>query len=146
MNRFFTEKEYKQLLTNGASRFGNHDHVPVVKLFLPDENATWLLTSIDPKDHTEAFGLSDWGNGYPEVGPISLETLENIEDKHGFEVSRDAYFEAKFPLSVYAYAAEDRGGIIDRIGGRYDITEDEYNLEKIYQRMYGDGGLAPTPG
>ena len=146
MKRFFTEKQYKRLLANGVSGYGNHDHVPVVKLFLPDDNGTWLLTGINPEDETEAFGLSDWGDGYPEVGPVSLQTLDDLKGRYRYEVIRALDFEAKFPLSVYAYAAEDLGGIVDRIGARYDITGNkylnEYYLEEIYRKMYGDQGPA----
>ncbi len=144
MNKFFTEKQFEKLTENGAPANIDQDHFPVVKLFLPDENATWLLTHIHPEDTTKAYGLSDWGDGHPQVGPINLKDLKNIEGRHGFEVTRDAYFEGKFPLSVYAYAAQQQEGIIDRRSSSYDITENEAYLKEIYLRKYrGKGpGLA----
>ena len=35
------------------------DFEPVVKIFTPDGNATWLLTELDPNDEYLAFGLCD---------------------------------------------------------------------------------------
>ena len=144
MERFFTDEQYELLLINGAPENIDRDHVPVVKLFLPDENATWLLTRIDPEDHSKAYGLSDWGDGHPEVGPVNLKILEEIEGRHGFEVSRDAHFKGKFPLSVYAYAAQQQGGIIDRRASCYDITENVSYLHDIQLRKYR--GKEPGPG
>src|ERR1019366_6541750 len=43
------------------------DFEPVVKLFTPDGNATWLLTELNP-DIDVAFGLYDLGLGQPELG------------------------------------------------------------------------------
>jgi len=146
MDNFFTEKQYKQLIINGAPENIGRDHIPVVKLFLPDENATWLLTSIDPEDNTKAYGLSDWGDGFPASGPINLDILRNIEGRHGFEVSRDAQFEGKFPLTVYAYAAQKQGGIIDRRTSHYDITKNETHLKAIALIKYLGKGPDMTLG
>jgi Protein of unknown function (DUF2958) len=48
-----------QLLANGAKSAAGEDidPIPVVKLFTPDANATWLLTELDPERPTIAFGL-----------------------------------------------------------------------------------------
>jgi hypothetical protein len=47
------------LLANGAlsATGADIDPVPLVKLFTPDANATWLLTEIDPEAPDLAFGL-----------------------------------------------------------------------------------------
>ena len=37
------------------------DHMPVVKLFTPDANCTWLISELDPDDPDLAFGLCDLG-------------------------------------------------------------------------------------
>jgi hypothetical protein len=42
------------------------DFPPVVKLFTPDANCTWLLSEIDPEEPDIAFGLCDLGMGSPE--------------------------------------------------------------------------------
>lgn len=44
------------------------DFQPIVKLFCPWSNATWLLTELDPDDPDIAFGLCDLGLGFPEMG------------------------------------------------------------------------------
>jgi len=36
------------------------DFEPVVKIFTPDGNATWLLTELGPNDEYLAFGLCDF--------------------------------------------------------------------------------------
>ena len=62
-----TPAQRRQLLANGtaqraATDQGNAlDFYPVVKLFTPDANATWLLTELDPDDPDLAFGLCDLG-------------------------------------------------------------------------------------
>ena len=57
------------------SRTGAIDFEPVVKLFTPDGNATWLLTELDPNGAYLAFGLCDLGLGEPELGYVSLPEL-----------------------------------------------------------------------
>ena len=42
---------------------------------------------------------------YPELGYISLDELNNVRGYLGLPIEQDKYFEAKFPLSVYAEAA-----------------------------------------
>ena len=44
------------------------DFHPVVKLFTPDADCTWILTEIDPENPDIAFGLCDLGMGFPELG------------------------------------------------------------------------------
>ena len=63
-----------RLLRNGrASAYAaasgrDFDPLPVVKLFTPDAQATWLLTELDPACEWRAFGLCDLGCGMPELG------------------------------------------------------------------------------
>ena len=47
-----------QLLVNAIN---GGDHAPVVKLFTPDAQATWLITEVDPDDPDRLFGLCDLG-------------------------------------------------------------------------------------
>ena len=74
-----TETLRAQLLVNGQQSLDNDDFdpPPVVKLFTPDASATWLLTEIDPDDHDHAFGLCDLGQGFPELGYVSLAELQS---------------------------------------------------------------------
>jgi Protein of unknown function (DUF2958) len=61
------------------------DFKPVVKLFTPDAQCTWLLTELDP-DGGLAFGLCDLGMGCPELGYISLAELSSVRGKLGLPV------------------------------------------------------------
>jgi Protein of unknown function (DUF2958) len=61
-----------QLLTNGRAQRAAIDKgedaldfEPVVKLFTPHAQCTWLLTELDP-DGSLAFGLCDLGFGEPD--------------------------------------------------------------------------------
>eukprot|EP01035_Chromulina_nebulosa_P007719 gene7719-10428_t len=63
------------LINNGSTENRGKDHLPVVKLFMPDSSATWLLTEIDPDNPAHAFGLCDLGHGFPELGYVSLSEL-----------------------------------------------------------------------
>jgi hypothetical protein len=68
-----TAKHRDKLLANAIA--GEMDHPPVVKLFTPDANATWLISEVDPDDPDRLFGLCDLGLGYPELGYVSLAEL-----------------------------------------------------------------------
>ena len=73
-----TKTQIDQLLANGIAQRAAIDQdaraldfKPVVKLFTPDAQCTWLLTEID-EDTDLAFGLCDLGMGEPELGYVSL--------------------------------------------------------------------------
>jgi Protein of unknown function (DUF2958) len=51
------EQGRKQAPVRGTS--DEIDFRPVVKLFTPDANCTWLLSEIDPENPDIAFGLCD---------------------------------------------------------------------------------------
>jgi hypothetical protein len=107
----FTETIRQKLLANGArSAAGEvNDPIPVVKLFTPDANATWLLTEIDPDNPDIAFGLCDLGLGCPELGYVSLSEIAKLRGPLGLPVERDQYYVQKRPLSEIAKMAR-RGG------------------------------------
>lgn len=103
--KILNDLHIKQLKENGSEHNREKDHYPVVKLFLPGTNCTWLLTELDPESPDTAFGLCDLGMGFPELGYLSLEELTNVR-LHGFlTVQCDQHFTAKYPLSIYARAA-----------------------------------------
>jgi len=113
-----TQSQLAQLLANGKAQRtaidndqGANDFRPVVKLFTPDAQCTWLLTELDP-DHELAFGLCDLGLGYPELGYVSLAELRTVRGKLGLPVERDEHFDADKPLSAYADEARQHGGIV----------------------------------
>lgn len=110
-----------QLLTRAhrARLFANHaspgDHPPVLKLFTPDANATWLLCDIDSDGRL--FGLCDLGLGSPELGYIMLHELETLRGPFCLPVERDRWFSATAPISAYAAAAREAGRIIETLAG-----------------------------
>jgi hypothetical protein len=107
----FTKAQFEQLLANGRNR--DQDHPPVVKLFTPDANCTWLISEIDPEEQEIAFGLCDLGQGFPELGCISLAELRSVRGKLGLPVERDLTFTAEYPMSVYAEAARKAEAITE---------------------------------
>lgn len=112
----YTKAQFEQLLANGRNR--DQDHFPVVKIFTPDAGFTWLLSEIDPEEPEIAFGLCDLGQGFPELGCVSLAELHSLRGNLGLPVERDLSFTAKHPMSVYAEAARQAEG----------ITEDTFSL------------------
>lgn len=88
------------------------DHEPVARLFIPNGNAMWLLTELNP-DTNVAFGLVDLGLNSPEIGQVSLDELEALAATEGFEIEVDLQFEAKRTLSQYAELAKAAGRIVD---------------------------------
>lgn len=96
------------------------DFRPVVKLFTPDGQCTWLLTELDPEHPDIAYGLCDLGLGEPEIGWVSLSELESLRGRLGLAVERDQYFAARHRLSVYARAAR----------ANLAVTEGEAALEQ----------------
>jgi hypothetical protein len=107
----FTKAQLEQLLANGRNR--DADHFPVVKLFTPDAGGTWLIAEIDPEDPDTAFGLCDLGQGFPELGSVSISELQSVRGRMGLTIERDHSFTAKYPLYVYVEAARRAETITD---------------------------------
>ncbi|MBR1154300.1 DUF2958 domain-containing protein [Bradyrhizobium sp. JYMT SZCCT0428] len=105
-----TDADLDQLLANALA--GEVDHHPVVKLFTPDANATWLIIEVDPDDPDRLFALCDLGSGCPELGYVSLAELSALRGPLGLSVERDAHFKPKKPLSNYADEALAKGRIV----------------------------------
>lgn len=116
--KLITEAQRRQLLENGTKqqeKMGEEnciDFMPVVKLFTPDANASWLLTEIDPGEPDIAFGLADLGLGYPELGSISLTEISQVRGTMNLPVERDLSFKADKTLSAYAKLAYQHQRII----------------------------------
>lgn len=116
MTKLLTKDQAAQLLKNGEesqNSDGSLNHPPVVKLFTPDAQCTWLISELDPREPTHAFGLCDLGQGYPELGYVSLQELETVRGPMGLPVERDNWFEATHPMSVYAEAARRAERIVE---------------------------------
>jgi hypothetical protein len=127
----------QRLLANGAA--GNEtDHVPVVKFFDPTGAATWLITEMMPDQPDMLFGLCDLGMGAPELGYVSLSELQSIMGRFGLGIERDLHFAARYPLSIYARAAQIAGA----------ITESEELLAQAAEalRNQSDPELPPDRG
>jgi len=109
-----TAKQRALMLANGERSAADpaHDPAPVVKLFTPDSNCTWLLAELDPLDPEIGFGLCDLGQGFPELGSVRLSELESIRGPLGLRVERDFYFFGKRPLSAYADEARHARRIV----------------------------------
>jgi hypothetical protein len=114
-----TNAHRKQLLENGRaqrdaeSRGESIDFYPVVKLFTPEASAIWLLTELHPRDPDVAFGLSDLGIGFPELGSVCVSELQHPGGPWGLPpVERDRHFKATKTLSAYAKEAHEHGRIV----------------------------------
>jgi Protein of unknown function (DUF2958) len=110
----FTQKQTQQLLANCQEQIINNDaghsdidFKPVVKLFTPDAQCTWLLTELGNDDI--AYGLCDLGMGTPEIGFVSMRELRG---PLGLPIERDLHFDAEKTLSSYADEARAHGRII----------------------------------
>ena len=86
------------------------DFKPVVKLFTPDAQCTWLLTELGNDDI--AYGLCDLAMGFPEIGFVSMRELRELRGPLGLPVERDLHFDADKTLSAYAAEARTRGRIV----------------------------------
>jgi Protein of unknown function (DUF2958) len=113
----FTKSQHEQLLANCQAQIARMDNgledldfKPVVKLFTPDAQCTWLLTELGLDDI--AFGLCDLGMGTPELGYVSMHELRDLRGPLGLPVERDEHFEADKPLSAYADEALTHGRIV----------------------------------
>lgn len=118
-NQLLTIGQRNQLLENGrlqraAIDSGRNpiDFKPVVKLFMPDANATWLLTELDPEDPDIAFGLCDLGLGFPELGYVRLSEIDELRGPLRLPVERDRHFEPEFAIAEYAEAARAASRIV----------------------------------
>jgi hypothetical protein len=107
----------EQLLANGRAQRAAIDNdqpaldfEPVVKLFTPDAQCTWLLTELDSDGL--AFGLCDLGMGEPELGYVSLIELSSVRGKLGLPVERDLHFEAEKTISAYTDKARTQRRIV----------------------------------
>jgi hypothetical protein len=116
--KLITHSLTEQLLANGRAQRAAMDKgddaldfKPVVKLFTPDAQCTWLLTELDP-DGGLAFGLCDLGLGEPELGYVSLAELSSVRGKLGLPVERDLHFEADKGISAYAAEARTHRRIV----------------------------------
>ena len=113
-----TSAQRQKLLQNGRAqraaldqKVGAIDFEPVVKLFTPDGNATWLLTELDPNGYL-AFGLCDLGLGEPELSYVSLHELAAARGSLGLPLERDLYFAPTRTIAAYADLAREHRRVV----------------------------------
>jgi hypothetical protein len=116
--QLITSAQREKLLENSRAQLAaidRQDQVidfePVVKLFTPDGNATWLLTELNP-DIDLAFGLCDLGLGQPELGYVSLLELAAVRGSLGLPLERDLYFAPTRTIVAYAELAREHRRIV----------------------------------
>jgi hypothetical protein len=99
-----------RLLANGARAANSEDHdsYPVVRLFVADGPASWLLTELDPDDPDLAYGLCDLGLGAPALDYVRLSDLVAVA---GDQVRCDTNFVARHSLNAYLSEARQAGAI-----------------------------------
>ena len=81
------------------------DFEPVVKLFTPDAQCTWLLAELDSDGL--AFGLCDLGMGEPELGYVSPTELRTVRGKLRLPVERDLPFSLGSGCSCFLHSPGD---------------------------------------
>lgn len=105
MQKLLLKEHIKVLTENGRKNDidgGGGDDMPVVKLFHAYGRGTWLITEYDPEDNT-LYGLCDLGMGFPELGRVSLNELEEMRHPMGWQrIERDIHFRADKTISEYA--------------------------------------------
>jgi hypothetical protein len=113
----FTKTQLEQLIANCQAQIvrmdagdPDIDFKPVVKLFTPDAQCTWLLTELGLDDI--AFGLCDLGLGSPEIGFVCMREIRELRGRLGLPVERDLHFDANKTLSAYAEEARAHGRIV----------------------------------
>jgi hypothetical protein len=113
----FTQKQTEKLLANCQEQINNNDaghsdidFKPVVKLFTPDAQCTWLLTELGNDDI--AYGLCDLGLGTPEIGFVCMREIRELRGPLGLPIERDLHFDADKALSTYADEARAHGRIV----------------------------------
>ena len=108
--QLITFAQRQKLLENGRAQRAAIDRQdqaidfePVVKIFTPDGNATWLPTELDANSHL-AFGLCDLGRGEPELaaarGPL------------GLPLERDLCFAPTRTIAAFAELAREHRRIV----------------------------------
>ena len=112
--KLITAEQRALMLENGRESATGQiiDPYPVVKLFTPDANCTWLLTELDPTDEDLAFGLCDLGLGFSELGLVSLAEIASVRGRLKLPVERDLWFKADKTLSEYAEVARQAERVV----------------------------------
>lgn len=112
------QDKYKKLLTNGTlqrnalAKKKVLDFKPVIRLFTPDANASWLLSELDPDDPDSAYGVCDPGLGYPKLEWVQFEELDLVRGPMGLPIELDPSFIANKTDRAYWEEAVLEGKIV----------------------------------
>lgn len=108
-----TAAQEKKMIKNFKQTMETRDGTnlkPVIKLF-GGGACTWLLSEYDPEIR-RFFGLCDLGLGFPELGYVSRDELEEIRfPPHNLPIERDRYITFDKTVSEYADEASKKGKI-----------------------------------
>lgn len=111
----FTDEQITQLVKNGEDPNPDKDHIPVARLKLIGNGASWLVCELNPDDEDTAYGLCDLGHGYAELRSFKISAIETIaEEMEKSLLKRDESFKGQFPISVYFRAACYYFGIVTK--------------------------------
>lgn len=108
--KLLTSEIKKKLITNNqrGETEEDFDPKPVVKMFTPWANATWLFTEMWEQDgQVVLYGLCDLGLGCTEIGTVFLSELESLRGPGGLRVERDLHFSPNKTLDGYATQAQN---------------------------------------
>ena len=112
--KLMTKSQHDRLVANfrtNQQQVDETDHLPVIKLFTPDAQATWLLSEFDPIEEL-FFGLCDLGVGCPELGSVALAELQSARGALGLPIERDRNWTPNQTLLGYARDAWKAGRIV----------------------------------
>lgn len=104
---YFTQKEIASLHKNKNKPLDKIS--PVVKLFTPDANATWLIYEIDSLNQDLVYAICDLGHGCVEIGMISISEIQQIRGPFKLKVEKDKYFHADKSVNQYLSLANKNG-------------------------------------
>ena len=126
----FNQEQYQPLIQNGSDP--DKDYPPMAHLFLPVSRCEWLLSEIDPQQPNIAFGLCDLGMGFPELGYVDLDELQNLRSEYWGcnPVMANPLFEGKYPMSIYAAAAK----ICDAITRKNALLKKLYAIDLLNKK------------
>ena len=111
----FTTEQIEIMFANSRQTKIDHigNHFPVVSLRILGTDMHWLLSELNPDFPNIAFGLCDLGLGFPEIGYVDLDELEQaMLRRKGCIFVTDPKFKATKSLLDYASDARDVGFIV----------------------------------
>ncbi len=129
-----SELHLEKLIENGKKiKDDVKKDIPVVVFLRLYNNppCAWMLASIDPDNHDIAFGLMQIGDGFPELGYVSLKELEDLRGHNGNKVKHDPLFEDadKLDINSYAKMAKQMGQITLRFTEKPSLEDIEGLLD-----------------